>query len=568
MLKEISISNFAIIEELSLSLGAGLNIITGETGAGKSIILDALSIILGDRFSADLIRTSSDEAQLEALFEFDPLPPVLAEKLGALGYSAGNELLVRRTISRSGRSRVYINGSLATLGILSGIAEDLAEIYGQGEHQLLLRPEYHLSFLDEFGDITSLRKDFHGRYLAFQKLLEEVEDLRGRDRESLQRRDLIAFQLKEIDAAGLEESEEEELGTLRTRLQNAEKMYSRINSAVADLYSESGSASERIARAGASLGELASLDRELVELSDRLEAARAEILDLSRSLEKFLDTIDFSSSRLDEIESRLATIQHLKRKYGGSIPEILGYRSEIAEELEMMESRSESLPALEEQLSRMKKSLSASARKLSRARREAGAKLAGRVQSELKELGIPGGRFDCRWDTAEEDSQQPTGFRNMTPRGIDRVEFLLSANPGEEVKPLQRVASGGELSRIMLAFKKIRSHREGSSPALVFDEIDAGIGGAVAEMVGKKLSDVSGISQVICVTHLPQIASFADQHYLVRKTTSRGKTRTRVQLLSRPERLKEISRMLAGMEITRRGEEYARELLSRNTVMK
>ena len=568
MLREISIKNFAIIDELTLSLGKGLNIITGETGAGKSIILDALSLVLGDRSSADLVRSSADEAHLEAIFELDPVPLSFAEKLASLGYSPGPELLIRRTVSRSGRGRVHLNGNLATLSILSDLADDLAEIYGQGEHQLLLRPEYHLSFVDDYGPLSARRAEFADLYREFQHTLEQVEHLRSRGRESLQHRDLLSFQLREIDSAGLGELEEEELNSLRSRLHNSEKIFSLAGSAVADLDSDSGSVSERLARAGTSLRELASLDRELRDISERLESARAEVQDLSRTLERYLDATEFSPSRLDEVESRLAAIQLLKRKYGGSIPEILAYRNRIAEELETMESLSGSLPKLEEELTRRRKSLAAAARALSRDRREAGGTLAGRVISELKDLGIPGGRFDCKWETAEEEPVHPTGFEYMSSRGIDRVEFLLSTNPGEEVKPLKRVASGGELSRIMLALKKIRSRRESASPVVVFDEIDAGIGGAVAEMVGKKLSEVSREAQVICVTHLPQIASFADQHYLVSKTTSRGKPRTRVQPLSEPERLKEISRMLAGMQITRRGEEYARELLSRKTATK
>jgi len=565
MLRELSIQNFAIIDELSFSLGPGLNIITGETGAGKSIILDALSLILGDRASPDFIRTEAPEARIEAVFEFDALSPARSETLSRAGYPEGEELLIRRSISRAGKGRVFLNESLATIGILSELSDSLVEIYGQGEHQLLLHPEYHLEFLDGYAGLIPARDEFQNLYRDFQEIRKQVEKIKTDEGERLKRLDLLSFQISEIAGADLKESDEEELAALRVRLQNSGKITSLARAALDQLDAEEGSASGKISRALSALRELSGLDPELQDYYSRLESARAEIRDLARSLEKYLDRADHNPARLEEVENRLAALHQLKRKYGGSIPEILAYRDRITVERDELTRQSETLPGLEANLSRLKKSLAAAAGKLSSDRREAGKKLKKAVISEIRDLGIPEVRFDFSWETAGAAPENPSGFADLTERGIDRVEFILSANPGEDPKPLRKVASGGELSRIMLALKKIRSRRARENPTLIFDEIDAGIGGAVAEMVGRKLWEVSRNSQVLCVTHLPQIACYADQHFLVSKSTSAGKTRARIKTLSDPERLEELSRMLAGLEITQRGKAYARELLARRT---
>jgi len=563
MLRELSIRNFAIIDELSFSLGPGLNIITGETGAGKSIILDALSLILGDRSSPDLIRTEAPEARIEAVFEFNSLAQPLAETLARAGYPAAEELLILRSLSRSGKGRVFLNGSLATLNILSALSDHLVEIYGQGEHQLLLRPEYHLEFLDEYGDLAPARDEFQNLYRDFQETRKQVEKIKTDEGERLKRLDLLSFQISEIAAANLKESEEEELASLRVRLQNSGKITSLARAALDGLDAEEGSASGKISKALSALREISALDPELKDYYSRLESTRAEIRDLARSLEKYLDRADHNPDRLEEVENRLAALSQLKRKYGGSIPEVLAYRDRITVERDELTRQSETLPGLEADLSRLKKSLGEKARKLSSSRREAGKKLRAAVKSEIRDLGIPEVRFDFLWETSGPSPENLSGFAALTERGIDRVEFILSANPGEDLKPLRKVASGGELSRIMLALKNIRSRRAGETPTLIFDEIDAGIGGAVAEMVGQKLWEVSRNSQVICVTHLPQIACYADRHFQVSKSTSAGKTRARIQTLSEPDRLEELSRMLAGLEITSSGKAYAKELLAR-----
>jgi len=553
MLEVLRIRNLAIIESLELSFSKGLNILTGETGAGKSIILNAVHLLLGDRVSEDLVRTSEEEGSVEAVFDISHNNTV-REKIEARGLEPSgrgdpNRLLVRRLISRSGRGRTYINGNLATMGVLAEIAEDLLSIYGQHEHQSLQRVETHLEFLDAFGELTKLREAFQERFERFVSLSEEVERRRREREQKAKERELMAFQSQEIEAAGIRLGEDEALKQERQVLRFAEKLLEFAQTSESRLYGEEGSVIERLQTILHQGRELSRIDPSLWEPLKTLEGVLAQVEETALSFREYGRRLEVNPERLEAVESRLEAIDRLKRKYGPTIEAILLYKERVDEALRSFDADEGRLGELEALLSPLEKEMLHVAQSLSTSRRRVAENLKRLIERELASLGMKKTTFEVLVENAA-----------LTAKGMDRVEFLISPNVGEPVKPLAKIASGGELSRIMLAMKRILAN-VGARQVLIFDEIDSGVGGATAEVVGRKLKELSKEHQIICVTHLPQIACFADLHHSVRKESRSGRTLTRVERLEGEAVVDEIARMLGGLKITERTRAHAREMI-------
>ncbi len=553
MLIELRIKNFAIIDELNLSFSKGFNILSGETGAGKSIILSAVHLLLGDKVAEEWIRSSEEEANVEALFDISGNREVkqrISEKAPQVqGTGEEDSLLIRRVISRSGRGRIFINGNMATLGALSEIGEELLSIYGQHEHQSLQRVETHIDILDEFGGLVGLREEFQKQYGEFASLSEEVEKIRGEKEKRAKERELMAFQSKEIEASGIRAGEEESLKEDRALLTHAKKLMDFAVASEETLYSEEGSTIEKIQGILNQGRDMAAIDPSLSHLLKALDSALIQLEEIALAFRDYSRRVEINPARIDEIENRLEEIDRLKRKYGSTVEEVLAFRERVEKALKSFTSDEERLSQLESRLDPLRQTMNNLGKKLSGERKRVASELKKSVEKELNSLGMRKTIFEIRIDPLP-----------LSVKGVDRVEFLISPNIGEEVKPLAKIASGGELSRIMLAMKKILA-KVGGRQVLVFDEVDAGIGGAMAEVVGRKLRELSRHHQVICVTHLPQIACFADQHHSVRKEVKSGRTITLVDRLDKESIVDEIARMLGGVKVTDKTRAHAKEMI-------
>ncbi|MGB9628495.1 MAG: DNA repair protein RecN [Thermodesulfobacteriota bacterium] len=553
MLIELRIKNFAIIDELTLSFTKGLNILTGETGAGKSIILNAVGLLLGDKATEEMIRSSEEEAIVEALFDLSDNPYAqekVRERLQKVrARKEDDSLVVRRVISKSGRGKVMMNDQLATLGTLSEIGGELLSIYGQHEHQSLQRVETHIDILDELGGLIEKREEFQKKFQEFISLSEEVARIKEEKEKGSKERELMRFQLKEIEQSQIQEGEEEALREERKILLHAKKLIDFATSSEEKLIGENGSVIEKIQSILHQGREVSEIDPSLTPFLKNLETSLIQIEESSLSLRDYLRKIEINPQRLEEVENRLDEIQRLKRKYGSTVEEILLFKKRIEETLRSFTFDEERLSKLEEALTPLQMEVESLARRLSRERRRIASELKRSVEKELSSLGMKRTTFEVH---LEEQS--------LSNKGIDRVEFLISPNIGEAVKPLAKIASGGELSRIMLAMKRILA-KVGGCQVLIFDEVDSGIGGAIAEVVGRKLKELSKIHQVICVTHLPQIACFADLHHSVRKEVRGGRTVTVVNRLEKEEVVDEIARMLGGVKVTEKTRAHAREMI-------
>ena len=553
MLLELRIKNFAIIDELNLFFSKGFNILTGETGAGKSIILNAVHLLLGDRATEEWIRSSEEEASVDALFDISgnlEIKERIKEKAPHLrGAGEEDSLLIRRVISRSSRGKVLINGNLATLGVLSEMGEGLLSIYGQHEHQSLQRVETHIDILDDFGGLLGLREEFQKQYQEFVSLSEEVGRIHAEKERRAKERELMAFQSKEIEASGIQIGEEESLKEERTILTHAKKLMDFAQVSEETLYSEEGSAIERIQKILNQGREMAAIDPSLSQPLKALESTLIQLEEIALALRDYSRRVEVNPMRLDEIENRLEEIDRLKRKYGSTAEEVLSFKHRIDEELESFTSDEEKLSQLEGRLKPLRQTVIDLGKRLSEERKKVALELKKSVEKELNSLGMKKTIFEIHIDPLP-----------LSLKGVDRVEFLISPNVGEEVKPLAKIASGGELSRIMLAMKRILA-KVGGRQVLIFDEVDSGIGGAMAEVVGKKLRELSRHHQVICVTHLPQIACFADQHHSVRKEVKAGRTITLVDRLDKESIVDEIARMLGGVKVTEKTRAHAKEMI-------
>jgi DNA repair protein RecN (Recombination protein N) len=554
MLKLLRINNIALIPTLEVDLGPGLTLLTGETGAGKSILIDALGLLLGERASPDLIRSGEERAAVEAVFELEDATALLEER----GLSAdGDEVVIRRELHSSGKGRATVNGALVPVSLLRDLAPRLTVIHGQHEPQGLLDPSTHLDLLDHFAGADDGRPlaEFYRDLRAAEAALER---LRGDRRETERRREMLEFQANEIERAGLVAGEEEALRVEKTRQANAGRLAALSGEAYGLLYDDEGAALSRLGQVFRKVEDLAAIDPSFQPFLEARAGALAPLEDLALRLRDYHQQLEVSPGRLDEIEGRLALLERLKKKYGATADEVLAFGQRCRRELDALASPEEQERTLEARRGRLAATYLERARALSKRRRAAALDLRKRVQVELGQLAMEKTRFEVAFTPADVDAAVDPS--QWTERGLERAEFLLSPNPGEELRPLSRIASGGELSRIMLGLKSVvRSDARGLT--LVFDEVDAGIGGRVAEVVGRKLKAVAARQQVVCVTHLPQIAALADRHLAVRKQVEKGRTVTVVAALDEGARVEEIARMLGGEKITSTTREHAREML-------
>jgi DNA repair protein RecN (Recombination protein N) len=563
MLRRLAVRNLAVIEEVVVPFEPGLNVLTGETGAGKSILVDAILLILGARAQPDLIRSGEDLAVVEALFEVDATGPAAA-LLDESGHRVQDgQVVVKRELSRSGRHRVFINDGAATVGLLERLGDHMVELHGQHEHQRLLEPARQLDLLDRFAQAVGQRERLGGLVRRWEEARGALRRLREEIRESARQEDLYRFQLSEIDAVRLREGEDEDLRAEQRRLQHAERILAGLQDVIALLHDDDHAAAARLSRAAQLLRGLARFDPDSEGPVDGLEAAAAHVEEVVARVRALRERAAAEPERLAEIDARLEIIASLKRKYGETVPAILSHRREIAEALERIASQDVLVSEREGELASLAETAAAEAAILSAARTEAAAKLEKLIQKELHGLGMERCRARvalAREPAGADELRAGSGGWRVGLRGVESAEFLLSANPGEDVRPLAKVISGGELSRTMLAIKNILAAAD-ETPTLVFDEVDAGIGGRVADAVGQRLRQTASGRQVLCVTHLAPIAAHAAHHLLVEKRVSKGSTRTSVSALDEPRRLEELARMLGGERVTDASRRHAREML-------
>ncbi len=562
MIKEIRIRNFAIIENLAVSFEKGLNVLTGETGAGKSIIIDALNLLLGGRADTDSIRSGESTAFVEGIFEvIDPTTLDLIRESG-IEIEEG-ELLVKRQVSNSGKNRCLLNDSPVTVSTLAKIGDRLVDLHGQHDHQTLLHPEVHVDLLDLHGKSTDLRNEFLQNFTEYQAQSKKLESMKMDEQERIQKEEFLSFQLKEIDEAGLSKEEEEEIKAESNKLKHAEKIRAGLEKSQSLLTDNQGSIVENLGQVLKELEAIHDVDPSLSETVERSRSAYYELEEVVESLRSYNQSLEFNPSRLEEIEDRLAEINGLKRKYGADIAEILTRRDQIAEELDQLASNDENMKELEEKLKQQEKVIAKLAIQLAEKRETTAKKITKSIEKELKELSMVNVRFGVRFDYPP----SPDGFilfrkekMKATPTGLGTLEFLFSPNPGEEMRPLVKIASGGEVSRVMLALKSILSDQD-TIPVMIFDEVDTGIGGGVAEKVGIKLKKVAKNKQVFCITHSPQIAGLASSHFRIEKQIKEKRTRSSIRQLEHEERVEELARMSSGETITEASLEHAREML-------
>ena len=565
MLQELFIRNFAIIDDLSVSFLAGLTVLTGETGAGKSIIINAVNLLLGSRANPKLIRTGAETAELEARFlvaENSPVARLMAEY--ALDPSEG--LLVRRIISRSNSNRIYINGRQATIQMLGQLTENLASIAGQHAHQKLLKEDEHLLILDQYAGLVSLRSELAECYRKVVPLTESLRQLEGKKSQALDHMELLEFQKREISDANPIPDEDAALEQERIRLKNAAMLIHTVHDGLETLHASPGAASEQLTTVKKAIENAAQLDPDLTGPGKQLGEILFQLEDIIQFLQNYLDRDGSEEGRMEQVEARLDTLNKLKRKYGGSLEAVVEHLSTIGRELQSMDNLDVQIEAVRKQLSEDYDRLTHLARTLSQKRAASAKTLSKKIEAELITLDMPQAQFDVLLEAqpAKSDSAHYLSVDNkcLHETGIDLARFMISPNAGEALKPLSAIASGGELSRVVLALKAILADSD-SVESIVFDEVDAGIGGGVAEMVGKKLSSLARSHQVICITHLSQIAKFATHHFKISKHVVNDRTRTTIEPVKNETRIQEFARMLGGETITEATMNHARELLEK-----
>jgi DNA repair protein RecN (Recombination protein N) len=564
MLHQLTVQNVVLIERLVLELGAGFNVLTGETGAGKSMLVDALSLILGGRARPDLVRSGAREAEVEALFEIDAGSRVLA-KLEAAGLPCDRELVVRRVVQAEGRSRAFVNGRMCTAAQLAEIAPELCDIASQHESVSLTDPSTHIGYLDAFSKLESQRDALSAEVAALGDVVRELAAVRDAERGRAEREDFLAFQLREIDELDPRVGEEGELENERGRLRHAEKLSAVTRRASERLYEAEGAICDELARLAADLEGVAAIDASLIDRARSIESARGELGDTARALARYAEGIEANPGRLAEVEDRAFRLQKLLRKHGPTTVELIAHRDSLAKELAGLAGASDRVAALTADREARLAKVATRARDLSKRRRVAAEKLADAIGRELGLLGM--GRARVVVDVANHsslggDSLCVDGAR-LTSSGVDRVEFLIAPNKGEDPRPLRKIASGGELSRALLALKRVLAG-QGPAGLYVFDEVDAGVGGAVAEVIGRAIADIAKHRQVLCITHLPQIAAQAEAQFVVDKAEAKGRTVTSVRRLDAKERIAELARMIGGVKVGDAARRTAEEMLAAN----
>ena len=563
MLAFLKVKNIALIDEVEIEFGEGLNLLTGETGSGKSIIVDSLGALTGERVTSDLIKSGQQSAQIEGLFliRFTAALHKIFDETGIeLEGSDDIELIVRRELSNAGKNRIFINNQLVTQAVLKRIGSFLVAIHGQGEHAALFEPANHLEILDQFADLGKERRDVAEAHARLSEARSDLLKLKTSEAEKLQLLDVLRFQINEIKTVGLTADEDVELGEEKRRLNNVEKLTSLSQEAYALLYENMESTVSTLEKAAKKIDDLTEYEPKFGEYTESVKTALAVIEDLAITARDYRNHLEFSPERLEEIESRLAEIARLTRKYGGSIESVLLHLKDCEERLDNIEMADLRENELRDRLTLLRQEYLKMAEVIHQKRVAAAAKFEKAVEANLKAVALEKARFAVQIETPGKEELEGNGFDKLSAKGIDSVEFYFSANVGESPKPLARVASGGEASRLMLILKTTAGTKD-KEATTVFDEIDAGIGGRVAEAVGLKLKTLAKTQQVLCVTHQPQVASQADRHFLIEKTMAKSRTTIAVRELNDAERIEEVARMLAGEIITNAARENAKEML-------
>ena len=560
MLTCLRVRSFAIIEALEVELDAGLNIVTGETGAGKSILVDALQLVLGARGRPEVVRTDSDAAEVEALFDLSGQAEVL-QSLRDQGVETDGELLIRRVVTSTGRTRAYVNGRLVTLAQLKEVTKGLADISSQHEYHSLADARHHLSYLDAFANHGALLEEVGQAHATLSEAAARLEQVVTEERGKADREDLLRYQVNEIESLREALESEEALLVERERLRHAEKLGIASGEAEAQLYSDDESICGAVARIAGSLEQASAFDPSLETVANQVREALLQLEDAASELGSYAQDLSFDPARLGTLEDELDRLSRVKRKYGSTGEEVLAYRDQAAAELDALVRYEERLDRHQRELDEALETASRVALTLRTKRKAAAAKLSKAISKELSSLGMGEAKVTVELAALEGGPRelQVHGAR-LSPTGIDHAELLIAPNRGEEAKPLRKIASGGELSRAMLAIKRVLA---GIGPAslYVFDEVDAGVGGAVAEVIGRKIHEVAQHSQVLCITHLPQISAYADAHYRVHKEVVGKRTKSDIRLLTKNERLEEIARMLGGVTVTDQARAAAEALI-------
>jgi len=570
VLKSLYIKNHALIDEIEVEFQSGLNVLTGETGAGKSTIIEALSLILGERASADVVRKGAEKTVVEGVLQVTgnrKLKKLLEENQ----IEFADELLLRREVSLKGQSRCFVNDTPTTLAVLSQVGDLLVDLHGQHQHQSLLKVDTHIDQLDEYGGTASLLSDFQRPYDRLKGLLTKLHELQQREQQLKEKRNLYEFQMKEIDVVNPRPGEENDLEQELKILENAERLFEVTSQLYGLLYDSENSLHDQLASINRMLEELMRIDKTFEEPMKEASSVQAVVGELAKTIQEYRSKIEFNPVRLEQARERLGNLSLLKKKYGGSLDSILEHRRRIGAEVDLAETFDEALKKLQDDIEDERAVCSEIAQKLSGKRKEVAKRLNKSIVEELANLGIPSATFEARIEnktltpgTSSTDSSPylklGKALYETTPKGIDFVQFYISTNIGEDLKPLARVASGGEISRIMLALKSILAKAD-RLPLLIFDEIDIGISGRIAQAVGTSLKSLSKFHQIIVITHLPQIAGAADHHYVVEKVEVSGRAFTRIRKLSLDNRVREVARLLSGEKVTDAGLKGARELI-------
>jgi DNA repair protein RecN (Recombination protein N) len=559
VLLELRVENYAVIDSLAVEFAPGLNLLTGETGAGKSILIDALALLLGDKASTEMVRHGAEKTVVSGVFEADEsaLKPMLEEN-GLEVAPEDSHVIVRREIAANGKGRVFVNNQPATVALLRQLAPVLASIHAQNENILAFDGPARLALLDIYAG--NHLDELSAKHRAWASTKERMAELERDEQDRLRMVDLWSFQKKEIESAQLQPGEDQKLQTEKRVLANAEKLYAAAMAAYDSLYDAEASVIANLGVARKHLEELARFDPKFQEALTSLLTARAAVEDVSDTVRDYAEAIDASPERLAEVEDRLALLDRLKRKYGATVDDVIAYGDDVTRKLNELENREETMAGLKKQLAASAEAYLSAARAVSKKRYTSAKELQKSVEAEINQLAM---KAQFRIEVFGSDDPE-----NWSSTGFDGVAYLITTNPGEPLKPVEQIASGGELSRVMLALKATieagKKAKVGVQRTLVFDEIDSGIGGRAAEAVGKKLKSLARSNQVLCITHLPQIASFADHHYVIEKREAAGRTKTSVRLLKPEERTEEIARMLSGAKLTETSRQHAEQLLKAN----
>jgi DNA repair protein RecN (Recombination protein N) len=565
MLKSLYVKDYALIEETSVEFGRGLNIITGETGAGKSILIDAMGLLLGERASSEVVRKGSSKSIVEGIFDVEANEKV-KNILEENEIEFLPELIMRREISLKGSNRCFVNDTPAQLSLVKDLGNLLVDLHGQHEHQSLLRTETHIDFLDEFGNNDNLLKEYMRYYSELSKLTNELKELKEKESSLKEKRDLYAFQIKEIDTVSPVEDEEEKLNDDLNILENSEKLLELTSGIYQSLYEAEDSVQDSLGKIQNSLEELAAIDKSFSETLGEFESVLTLVNDISKFIRDYNSKIELDPEGLETLRERLAALNLLKKKYGGSINKIIEHRKKIGAEFELAENYADSISELQKKIKETKEKCGSAAESLSKARSSTAKKIEKEIQETLNYLGISNSVFkvSITHQLAESGTVSSViiGGKNYScdAKGYDNVEFFISTNLGEDPKPLAKVASGGEISRVMLALKTILAKSD-KIPLLIFDEIDTGVSGRIAQKVGQALKSLAEFHQIISITHLPQIAGAAEHHYAVEKKTIEGRVVSSIRKLDKDERIKEVAKLMSGENITEASLKGARELI-------